>query len=551
MPNGRAPFLYNDDHLVPSKSDAGPGSDIPAGSFYERAKQRLRLAYSHTVQWGQQEWNAHALDYEGARCILQAAFLAENYAPEAILAETGYELASLLEGLLPGLLQMLAVVGATTLLGGVIGGIIGAFAGGVGAIPGAAVGGELGLDVGMAILTWMGLAFLAVAIVKGFGQLIEALHAGITTAWTARNKRGMEERLQVERAARELARAVGILMRLILIGIVAYLLKKAAVKSTSSAVGTVKNLQSVGATEVSSATVADLVGKLRASRLGKSGFADWVEKNWQKLVKDPKLQENTLDKGSAAPVKDDPAPAPPKQSNTPAATQQSTAAVAPDPEPQAPQQPAQPLTAATADSQSIDALKAANADAVAKCNTFTPQGVSQADADAYLASPDGQQYLQNMKDASPGLSDDAAYRYSQQQIMSGSDLPTMTTGYDQPLYKVVPSGQSVGAKSPFFATQDNLNSAISSGQPVGDSFGLPLSSQASSYDVYQINPPAGGGTIFTSTVAPTSELGGQFTTSGGAAQDLVPNRSGWSAPTKIGTIPNAGGSPVSIPGGTQ
>jgi hypothetical protein len=228
-------------------------------------------------------------DYEGARCLYQASQLAEGMALDAIFEETGYQLKSLLQGLIPGLLQMIAILGATTFLGAAIGGIVGFFFGGVGAAPGIAVGADLGFDLGMAALTWLGVAFLAVSIAQGFGEMLQALRNGIEWAWYARNLQGAAEEKQVQKAAHELARTVGILVRLILQGILAYLLKKAAMNSTRGAMSTIGRVQAEGAAAVSEATVAELVGRLRASKLG-DGFADWVEKNWRNLRDNPKLK---------------------------------------------------------------------------------------------------------------------------------------------------------------------------------------------------------------------------------------------------------------------
>ena len=155
--------------------------------------------------------------------------------------------------------------------------MIGFFAGGgVGDVPGAVIGADIGFDLGMAVLTWLGLAFLAVSIAKGFGEMVTALQNGVEWAWQARTlKEGAREK-QVDRAAHELARTVAILVRLILQAIVAYLLKRAAVSSTRGLIGTAKGVQSAGSAAVSDEIVAELVGKLRASKLG-GGFADWVE----------------------------------------------------------------------------------------------------------------------------------------------------------------------------------------------------------------------------------------------------------------------------------
>src|SRR5437899_3174719 len=195
-------------------------------SEYSSASRLLHSEYHslRTVLRSEYEGAARYLksDYEGARCLFQAYLEAQLLAPAAIYQETGYELKSLLEGLIPGLLQVLAVVGATTFIGAAVGGIIGFFFGGVGAAPGAVIGGELGFDVGTAVLTWLGLGFLVVAIARGFGEMLDALRKGVQWAWAAGQLSGVDEERQVHRAAQELARASGIMMRLILEGIVAY-----------------------------------------------------------------------------------------------------------------------------------------------------------------------------------------------------------------------------------------------------------------------------------------------------------------------------------------
>ena len=249
-------------------------------SEYQSVKTRLQSSYQNLKQ-------GLRSDYEGARCLYQAARMAEDLAPAAILEETGYK--SLLKELISGLIQMLAILGAATFLGATVGGIVGAFFGGVGAAPGAVVGADLGLDLGLAVLTWLGLGFLAVSIAEGFGEMLKALRNGVEWAWYARNLQGAAEEKQVQKAAHELARTVGILVRLILQGILAYLLKKAAMSSTRGAMSTIGKVQADGAAAVSDATVAELVGRLRSSKLG-DGFADWVKNNWRDLRNNPKLK---------------------------------------------------------------------------------------------------------------------------------------------------------------------------------------------------------------------------------------------------------------------
>src|SRR5882762_4736469 len=122
--------------------DDGPACRMPSESPGPRKKRSPGL-----------QARIGALDeaYERAKAL----------APAAVYQKTGYALGHLLKGLLPGLLQTLIGLVAATVGGAVVGGTIGFFFGGVGAAPGAVAGGQLGFDIGMAILTWMGLAFLA------------------------------------------------------------------------------------------------------------------------------------------------------------------------------------------------------------------------------------------------------------------------------------------------------------------------------------------------------------------------------------------------------
>jgi len=289
------PVVVDDGTLCRAQSPApGPVSSGIGASFasfagsieseFQAAKATVKSTYG-SVERGLRS------DYEGGRCLYRAYKRAEDLAPDAILQETGYQLGSLLQGLLPGLLQMIVIMAATTLLGAAVGGIVGLFCGGAGAAPGAVVGGELGFDAGMAVLTWLGVAFLAGAMIHGFGEMMVALRNGIEWAWQARNLEGGAQQMQVDRAAHELARTTGILMRLILQGILAYLLKKAAENATRGAMTTASMARAGGAGAVSDATVAELAGKLRASRFG-DGFADWLEKNWPDLRDNEKLKSN-------------------------------------------------------------------------------------------------------------------------------------------------------------------------------------------------------------------------------------------------------------------
>lgn len=239
--------------------------------------------------------------WDGATCIAEARFLAEfTYAPGAIMEETGRTLDEILEGLLPGLVLTGCAIGICTLLGGVVGGIVGSLAFGAGAVPGAAVGAEIGFDVGLALVTWLGIGFLVVHIAESLGDVTKAMVEGVELAWNARGRPGPARSKHIHLGAKRMAQGIAIFFRLVLEGVVMYLLEK-------------------GAPAVA-ARLSELVARLKASPRGEA-LAVWVTKNYKSLLEDPKVNPNLRPrKGGHA----DGAPAPPQPQ--PAARQQTQAA---------------------------------------------------------------------------------------------------------------------------------------------------------------------------------------------------------------------------------
>jgi hypothetical protein len=213
---------------------------------------------------------------ERVMAVVEAMQIAEREAPRAILEATGEELTAILKGIIPGLLMCLCVVVATTLLGTVAGAAIGALAAGVGAAPGALFGAGLGLEAGLALLEGLGLAFLAAAIGTSLIQAIKLAGSAVDEAWHAIDD-PRSRWFHVQHAGETLATALGVLMRGVLQGIVAFLLAKGANAAASR--------------------VPELVAKLRESRFGQ-GFAMWIERNWASLLKNERLQARE----EAAPV---------------------------------------------------------------------------------------------------------------------------------------------------------------------------------------------------------------------------------------------------------
>ncbi len=229
----------------------------------------------------QASWDDPLTLWRRAASVRNAYRRALALAPGAVLRETEMDLRELLSGLLPGLLAMLVVLAATSSLGGAAGAAVGALLGGIGAAPGAAIGAQAGLDTGMALLTWLGLGFLAAAVARGIPPLMGHVVHAVRRAWNACD--APDERRQVEDAARELADSAAQLIKLVLMAIVVYLSKNTAMAATGRA----------------GESMSELLAMLRRSRLG-SGFAAWVEGNAPTLLGNPKLQPNTAVRSSSS-----------------------------------------------------------------------------------------------------------------------------------------------------------------------------------------------------------------------------------------------------------
>ncbi len=227
-----------------------PHPDSPAGRHFSWQTELPRLAIE-----------------ERARAVYQALASAPQYVPGALYDATGQELNSIVSGIIPGLIMFVGVLAGTTALGAGTGAAIGALAFGVGAAAGAAAGAGLGFDAGIALLEYLGLAFLVGYVGKSLLQGATVAGEAVQMAWHSVDNRSTQ-RMAVDRAARKLAFAVGLVFRGVLQGMVAFLLAKG--------------------TSAAASRVPELVSKLRASKLG-AGFAQWIEKNWKGLIDNPRL----------------------------------------------------------------------------------------------------------------------------------------------------------------------------------------------------------------------------------------------------------------------
>lgn len=399
-----------------------------------------------------------------------------------------------IEQILPVLLQLVKevsmILGGSVAVGSLAGGVAGAFAFGVGAAPGAVAGAGIGLQVGNLILMGLGLSAIAEYFYQGLPACLSTLQQGMATAWFAEDGlkpagldptggSSAQAQERVERAARQLARGQEQLVLLLLTAIVTYLTRgqlKAGIVSSAE-------------------SIATRSARLQAEISNKQ-LAAWLAKNEQKLLSQPELL--ALE------------PAPVKLTEL-EKMQRFYAKQDPDFVPH------------------NEILK--------KAQTFNPIGLSRDEVFDYLASKDGQLYLDKLRAAAPDASAETLFERAVSQIASGSNLPEVTV-MKSPLVKIVPYGETgISDYSPFFTTMDELKAAALRKTSLAEELGLPLVSEAPRYSIFEITPlkPT---EVFVSQVAPTVEFGGSIQRAGGALQYLTPNRGEWSAAKLVGSIDN-------------
>lgn len=210
---------------------------------------------------------------EAAGALWDALSQSRRHVAAIVRQETGVILDEIIDGILPALAMAVGVLAASAVLGAAVGAALGALAGGVGAAPGAVAGGQAGFAVGMAAMEWLGLGFLAVAVVGALGRVGDYAGRATRRAVNSLFVPTTQQPGEILLAAQDYARAQAELLKAVLVGLVALLLKNSA----------------IGATQRAGTGVADIVAQLRASRLGE-GFAAWVEANASRLVANPRLR---------------------------------------------------------------------------------------------------------------------------------------------------------------------------------------------------------------------------------------------------------------------
>ncbi len=204
--------------------DAGDMIWVPSQPFARGMKGQVNSG-SHSYETADALGLAEGIERAGEiiEDFQTAIGLSGQYIPGAVGRHVKDSLFAMLEGLLvlaAGAVVILAVSTA-------IGAALGALAGGVTAAPGAAAG----FEVGLAICEWLGLGFLMVWIAQSIAAIGSAFGAFLGTVWNARGDQG-----ELERAAVELAEAIGVVAGVAVEALVLY----AAAKGIPAVLGFVK-----------------------------------------------------------------------------------------------------------------------------------------------------------------------------------------------------------------------------------------------------------------------------------------------------------------------
>lgn len=188
------------------------------------------------------------------------------------------------------------------------------------------------------------------------------------------------------------------------------------------------------------------------------------------------------------------------------------------------------------DEQILKGLRASNAKAIDELSTFQTLGLNKSEITDFLKTREGLQYISELMKFSPTSSNEVILKRAYEQISSGTSVPEeMITNL--PLVKIVPKGKNISNFTPFFTTKKELEIGSKTSGGLADYLGLPIKSEASSYDIYEITPLVQS-LVFVSKIAPTEELHGVIKRSANGMQSIVPNRNNWSPAKLVDTINN-------------
>lgn len=155
---------------------------------------------------------------EAAGALWDALSQSRRHVAAIVRQETGVILDEIIDGILPALAMAVGVLAASAVLGAAVGAALGALAGGVGAAPGAVAGGQAGFAVGMAAMEWLGLGFLAVAVVGALGRVGDYAGRATRRAVNSLFVPTTQQPGEILLAAQDYARAQAELLKAVLLG---------------------------------------------------------------------------------------------------------------------------------------------------------------------------------------------------------------------------------------------------------------------------------------------------------------------------------------------
>jgi hypothetical protein len=161
---------------------------------------------------------------------------------------------------------------------------------------------------------------------------------------------------------------------------------------------------------------------------------------------------------------------------------------------------------------------------------FKPVGLNNVDP---MRLPDGVKMVRELEKS--GLSSDKAIERAQEFISSGSTMPVARPlDITDKLVKVVPAGGSPSSSTGYWMTESEFLVLKQNPASMANKLGLPPGMHADAFDVFQITPRSGA-LVFESTIAPTT-VGGAVSTTGGAKQTIVVDRTQFTPPVKVGAV---------------
>lgn len=223
---------------VPNNTSGWKDVSFQPGHFIWIPSQPFARSLVGVVNSGSISYNA--LDAVGLAGVVEAVgqkihdfdtaiTLSKKYIGKALAAYGEQAIVEALKGLAMSLVLGAALLAVTTAIGAALGAIATFFVGGAGAAPGAAAG----FEVGLALLEWLGLAFLVKWAATKIAEVGSAFGTFLSTVWHANG-----DAKKLDNGAIAFADAIGRLMGAVIEGLIMFGAAKGIGKLFSSMRGT-------------------------------------------------------------------------------------------------------------------------------------------------------------------------------------------------------------------------------------------------------------------------------------------------------------------------